>query len=444
MCEVISIYDTKVTKEWLVTQPESLYYERKGLGEMNLKPAKLANTLIGMLNADGGIVAFGVSDNGVIQDVSSLGQETINSYLKVCHDFIAPTPRIKIEKIYIDHNLIILYHIENNYEAVFRRKDIGKVYKRIADSTIELSLEEIRNLEYDKNLRAYEDAFCSDFDPDDLDINLIEEYQNKINFDSGDLNDLLIYRNLAKRDKHTQKIQYRNSAILLFAKDPDKYIPSSYIRYIRFDGKYAGVGKDYNVVKDIRIQGNIPTVIRKTKELLSVTLSEYYYFDIVTGTFHKQPEYPEDAWLEGIVNAVFHRSYNLQGNAVTIKHYDNRLEISNSGPLPAQVTVDNIKEQRFSRNPRIGRVLYEMEYVRELNEGVKRIYASMDALNLVTKYIDKDDIVTLQLINNAYDNGRNIPDNFYNRLTQKMCDYGETKRQIVIFSLPMGREQPIR
>jgi ATP-dependent DNA helicase RecG len=36
------------------------------------------------------------------------------------------------------------------------------------------------------------------------------------------------------------------------------------------------------------------------------------------------------------------------------------LEISNSGPLPSMVTVENIKETRFSRNPRIARVLNEM------------------------------------------------------------------------------------
>ena len=65
-----------------------------------------------------------------------------------------------------------------------------------------------------------------------------------------------------------------------------------------------------------------------------------------------------------------------------IKHYDDRLEISNSGPLPSIVTIENIKENRYARNPKIARVLYELGYVRELNEGVKRIFSSMQKMLL--------------------------------------------------------------
>lgn len=87
-----------------------------------------------------------------------------------------------------------------------------------------------------------------------------------------------------------------------------------------------------------------------------------------TGRFERVPEFPKEAWLEGIVNALCHRSYNLQGNSIYIKHFDDRLEISNSGPLPAQVTVKNIGQERYARNPRIARVLSDLSYVRELNE----------------------------------------------------------------------------
>ena len=41
------------------------------------------------------------------------------------------------------------------------------------------------------------------------------------------------------------------------------------------------------------------------------------------------------------------------------------------------MTVDNIRDTRFSRNMRIARVLTEFRWVRELNEGVKRIYSDM-------------------------------------------------------------------
>jgi ATP-dependent DNA helicase RecG len=129
----------------------------------------------------------------------------------------------------------------------------------------------------------------------------------------------------------------------------------------------------------------------------------------------------------------------LQGNSIYIKHYDNRLEISNSGPLPAQVKVDKIKEQRFSRNPRIGRVLYEMGFVRELNEGVKRIFASMSDLQLTEPiYEDKDDIVTLTLANTIFGNEKHIPSEILVKMNNDMENYGDTKRRVVLYLLQKG------
>ena len=56
--------------------------------------------------------------------------------------------------------------------------------------------------------------------------------------------------------------------------------------------------------------------------------------------------------------------------------FDDRLEIHSPGKLPNIVTVENIKHERFSRNTRIARTLTEFGWVREMNEGVKRIYCA--------------------------------------------------------------------
>jgi ATP-dependent DNA helicase RecG len=60
----ISEINSMVTRIYLETKSENQYFERKGLGEKDTKPTKIAEELIGMLNADGGILAFGIADNG--------------------------------------------------------------------------------------------------------------------------------------------------------------------------------------------------------------------------------------------------------------------------------------------------------------------------------------------------------------------------------------------
>ena len=89
------------------------------------------------------------------------------------------------------------------------------------------------------------------------------------------------------------------------------------------------------------------------------------------------PEYPEFAWFEGLINAMAHRDYSIRGEYARVYIFDDRMEIFSPGKLPNMVTVDNICETRFSRNPQICRVFSAFEWVRELNEGVGRMFREM-------------------------------------------------------------------
>ena len=92
--------NTLITQEYLQKQPENQYFERKGLGEKDIKPTKIADELIGMLNADGGALVFGVSDNGEIQDLKTL--DNLDAYRKLVFDFIHPSCNIQLEEIEIE------------------------------------------------------------------------------------------------------------------------------------------------------------------------------------------------------------------------------------------------------------------------------------------------------------------------------------------------------
>ena len=81
--------------------------------------------------------------------------------------------------------------------------------------------------------------------------------------------------------------------------------------------------------------------------------------------------------------------------------YDDRLEIESPGKLPNIVTIENIRETRYSRNPRISKVLTDFGWVRELNEGVKRIYSDMEDFFLEPPaYSEPEHSVLLILRNN--------------------------------------------
>ncbi|MBY0243858.1 MAG: putative DNA binding domain-containing protein [Sphingobacteriaceae bacterium] len=425
---IVSQINSQITLDYLQKKRENQYFERKGLGEKDIKPTKIADELIGMLNADGGVLAFGVSDNGEIQDLKSLGEQ-LSQYRNLFIDFIEPHGNIKLEEIEVNGDLVFLYHVDQDIERIFKRKDNEHIFLRVDDKNRHLDRNAVRALEYDKQIRKFEDETQPDFNFEDLDNKLIEGYKQKLNY-QGSLLDLLVKRHLAIKKEGEYKI--KKAGVLLFAKDPEKYITSASLRYIRYEGVEAKVGTEHNVVKDERFENNLPSIIGHVRNFLKTTLKDYFFLDLETGRFNKVPEYPEEAWLEGIVNALCHRSYNIQGNAIYIKHFDDRIEISNSGPLPAQVSIENIRTERYSRNPRIARALEDMGFVRQLNEGVSRIYQSMEKSMLsIPEYIEKNGNVYLILRNKISNHAKTIPDAVLKTIENNWGNYNDTQKKIL-------------
>ena len=190
------------------------------------------------------------------------------------------------------------------------------------------------------------------------------------------------------------------AAILLFGKYPSAFFPQARVRFQRFDGTDMGTGSSFNVIKEVTFDDALPTLIIKVRDFIRTQLREFQYLGD-SGQFKILPEYPEFAWFEGVVNAVTHRDYSVYGDHIRILMFDDRLEIHSPGKLPNIVTVENIKNERFSRNPRIARTLTEFGWVREMNEGVKRIYSEMGSAFLhEPKYSEPGNKVVLTLENN--------------------------------------------
>lgn len=429
----ISNIDSSLTLEYLRSHPEGQYLERKGLGVKDAEPAKIANEIIGMLNAGGGVLVFGVSDTGELNDLKQLGEEKLTQYRKIIFDFIKPPANIKLEEVTLESGeLLFLFHVYQDSERLFSRNDNENVFLRVADANKgPLDREQVRKLEYDKEIRKFEEEPREDFNLKDLRLPILEYYKKKINF-FGTNEDLLVARNLAIRKDST--IICKNAAILLFAEDPDRYITNAYVRYVRYNGKEAKSGEEYNVIKDESFRGAVPRLIEILKKFIYASLRDYYYLDLEAGKFFKISEYPQEAWLEGVVNALCHRSYNVHGNCIYIKHFDDRLEISNSGPLPAQVTIENIRTERYARNPRMARVLSEMGYVRELNEGVPRIYESMKKSMLASpEYTVVSDTVKLLLRNKVSEHESAISESVMKKVEQVWPSYNNSQRRIISF-----------
>lgn len=209
-----------------------------------------------------------------------------------------------------------------------------------------------------------------------------------------------------------------NAGILLFGKSPSKFLPQARLRVIKYDGDKQKVGTEINIVKEKNFDSAIPNIIRNAREFINTQLREFQYLD-KDGKFRIMPEYPEFAWFEGIVNALTHRNYSMRGEHIKVLIYDDRMEILSPGLLPNIVTIENILNQRYSRNPRIARILSEFGWVKEMNEGVKRIYSEMEKLFLnEPKYYEPNNNVLLVLENNILNRSLRSLDHIKNNISK--------------------------
>ena len=91
----------------------------------------------------------------------------------------------------------------------------------------------------------------------------------------------------------------------------------------------------------------------------------------------EEPEYPVKAVREAIVNAVAHRDYQIRGDEIRLLLFSDRIEFYSPGRLPGHITVDNLVDERFSRNEAIVQVLSDMGFIERLGYGIDRMLRLM-------------------------------------------------------------------
>ena len=390
----LSKINKKVTLEYL-REPENLYFDRKS-AKIDLKT--FANEVMAFANAQGGILALGIHDNGDIEGFNHYGMNKLNDAQKIVGSYLKPTPVYNCEIVDVknvkgEDDKILLFHIEPSMNRDIRNlKD--EVYIRQGDSSIKLTHDQIKSLEYDRNEMNFENQVVWNSSLDDIDHEVLDLYKKKLETDNDDISVLQARGYLVEAKG---EVKFTNAGMLLFGKNPSVYFPCARLRVIKFEGDDFQTGTSMNVVKEKTFDKNLYKILTEAKEFINSQLREFSYLN-QDGVFEKNPEYPEFAWYEGIVNAVTHRDYSNIGEQIIVKIYNSRMEISSPGRLGGFVTLDTMQVKRYSRNPQIARALVELGIVRELNEGVKRIYQEMKRFHLEQPIYSEPDRNSVLLI----------------------------------------------
>lgn len=354
--------------EELLKLAENQWFERKS-GRISARD--LAVPLVAMANAEGGYVAIGLSDG----DVEGVESRRLNELRQAAQDFTNPVVRCEARELPFDGERVVLMLRVHPGEGVHENRR-GEAFLRVGDESRKLGYSQRRELEFDRGSVPF-DGTAVDATVADLDAAQVANYQNSIGSNSPEAM-------LAARDLLTRDGRLTVAGWLLFGHRPQSIYPNAIVRVLRYASNDRGTGAGMTLYDDgdVRCEGSIPEQIEHAAKVIDGWIPKVQAL-ASSGRFEPRSIIPRDVWLEGLVNAVLHRSYSMAGDHTRVEVFPNRIEIESPGRFPGMADPSApLSVSRYARNPRIARVCADLGIARELGEGIKRIFSEMRSLGL--------------------------------------------------------------
>ncbi|MDD6139500.1 MAG: ATP-binding protein [Lachnospiraceae bacterium] len=304
-------------------------------------------TVSAFSNYEGGVILFGIDDNGKAKGMADVKQSCLDIENKI-NDSISPQPDYKIE---IQSDNTIKLTIKTGIQKPYLYK--SKAYKRNDTATIEVDTLEFSRLVLEgKNIR-FEELPCKEqkliFEI--LHQKLKESIQIET-FNKDTLKTLNLYDNTNG---------YNNAAGLLADKNQ---FPG--IDIVKF-------GENISIIQKRATFDNrsILEVYDKTIEIFK----DYYSYEVIQQAERKNIEkIPETAFREAIANALIHRVWDVESQ-IRVMMFEDRIEIISPGGLPAGITEEEYLSGKISalRNRNLANVFYRLGFVEIFGTGITRI-----------------------------------------------------------------------
>ncbi len=327
----------------------------------------IAQALVALANNGGGNIVIGISKTGKaykFPDPSATRDRILRVALLCDPPLIIPSPTLRqhkkhpIIKIHIPPDLPHVYNFEGRY-VIWNGAEI-----------VPLRGSALRELIFARGETGFDALTATNATRDALNWDAVQAYVAGVDaLRHLSLEEALLKRGCLKYDGTF--LRPTNAGLLLFGRDPQQFFPHAEITVARYTGIQM---TDAFLRADIR--GTLPEQARQAEAFIRENIAH-------TVEMNDQMQrsetylYPLSAVREVIINALAHRDYSISGDNIRLLLFSDRLECYSPGRLPGHITVQNIMQERFSRNAVIVQVLYDMGFIERLGYGIDRIVRSM-------------------------------------------------------------------
>lgn len=322
---------------------------------------ELGKSICAFANTNAGTILVGVSDDGRIKELAKDADERVAQIAHGCKPSVYPD----IEKMLCKGKPVLVISVSQSRGVLHSYKSIA--YRRVSTTDMPLSPEEVIAFAREARLIRFDNQSC-DTQLADIDEATVRSFvrmalaQRRFDIDLA----LPISEILDKLELQESN-QLSHAAVLLFAKEPQRFVLQSEVRCARFKGTDS-----LNFIDMKVLRGNVIELIDNAEKFVMnhIRLAA----EVVDFLREEKWEYPLAAIREALTNAICHRDYFSTAN-VHVSIYDDRLEIWNPGALPPELTVEALKRPHNSipRNPLMANALFLIKYIERWGTGTERI-----------------------------------------------------------------------
>jgi ATP-dependent DNA helicase RecG len=335
-----------------------------------IAPSRLAETLVALANAEGGtvILAGGARPPAGLAEPEAALERAMEAVLLCEPRLVMPLPALVSDGD--SGAAVVVMQVPRGLPHVYAVA--GRYLRREGRENRPLASVELVSLLIRRGQLGYDAQEVADAGADDMDWARVQRYGEALGLMPA-LSPQEVLRRRGGWVHGGGRPTY--AGLLMFGREPDRVVRSAEIVAVR----YAGPEMGDRFIRE-EISGTLPDQITRAEAFAMANMR--HGARLVGMERVERPEFPREAVREAIVNAVAHRDYSVAGDGIRLLMFSDRIEIYSPGRLPGHVTVDNILDERFSRNEVIVQMLADMGYIERLGYGIDRMVALLRAEGL--------------------------------------------------------------
>lgn len=392
---------------------ENQHFDRKEAGQRDVDQKTLGSQLRSVRdeiketisafannNTEGGLLVLGISTNGTVTGTNHLSEKQINSltdFTTFLHHQAAEAKFHQCRDVSGNTKTICLIFVPHTDNGICETPErTPKAWIRIGPQNIMMTHDMRDRIRVKKGLLDFEGAFCCPFNPSDVAEDVLTEFRKV--FHPGSTGNFPVERLLYEAGaiiSRNEEYWFTNAGLLFFGANPQRVIPQSYIRLLRF-----GVSSDQFLARGLptfeqQFTGPLTKQIREARTFFRESaFFKRYQKRKPEGGFIDEPEYPRSVIDEAIVNAVAHRDYRT-GIPIECESYTDAFIVKNPGrmlqrntDLPEEFSLSDTVLNSMPRNAKLLEWLKLMKdpdgvaYVQAISEGTKHMLREMISLGL--------------------------------------------------------------